>query len=56
MLENTLVVVTSDHGEGFGEHGLAGHGVSLYRPELHIPLLMALPRRVPKGRDDSGPR
>ncbi len=49
VLENTLVVVTADHGEGFGEHGLAGHGVSLYRPELHVPLLMALPHRVPEG-------
>lgn len=49
VLENTLVVVTSDHGEGFGEHNLSGHGISLYRQELHIPLLMALPSRVPEG-------
>jgi arylsulfatase A-like enzyme len=48
-LEDTLVVVTSDHGEGFGEHGLAGHGVSLYRSELHIPLMVVHPTRVPSG-------
>jgi len=48
-LRDTLVVVTSDHGEGFGEHGLAGHGVSLYRSELHIPLLLVHPTRAPAG-------
>jgi arylsulfatase A-like enzyme len=48
-LEDTLVVVTSDHGEGFGEHGLAGHGVSLYRSELHIPLMLVHPTLAPPG-------
>lgn len=45
----TLVVVTSDHGEFFGEHGLIGHGNALYLPVLHVPLLMAGPG-VPVGR------
>jgi arylsulfatase A-like enzyme len=39
-MENTLVIVTSDHGEEFGEHGLMGHGNSLYRPSLQVPLLL----------------
>ena len=49
LLQNTIVVVTSDHGEEFGEHGLFGHGVSLYRPELHIPLMVVYPPKVPRG-------
>lgn len=49
-LENTLIVVTSDHGEAFGEHGLNGHGVSLYRPETHIPLIVVHPESAPAGR------
>ena len=49
-LRNTVVVITSDHGEAFGEHGLSGHGVSLYRPETHIPLIVVHPSSVPAGR------
>ncbi len=45
LLENTLVIVTSDHGEQFGERGLMGHGVSLYRREVHVPLLVIPPAR-----------
>jgi arylsulfatase A-like enzyme len=43
VLERTLVIVTSDHGEGLGEHNLFFHGESLYRPEIHVPLLIVLP-------------
>jgi arylsulfatase A-like enzyme len=50
ILKNTLVVLTSDHGEGFGEHDLTGHGISLYRQELHVPLLVILPSGVAGGR------
>ena len=42
-LDRTLVIVTSDHGEGFGQHDLFGHGESLYRPEIHVPLVIVLP-------------
>ncbi len=45
LLENTLVIVTSDHGEQLGEHGLLGHGLSLYRQEVHVPLVVIPPRR-----------
>lgn len=54
-LENTLILVTADHGEGFGEHGLAGHGVSLYRSELHIPLILAHPTLLPTGAEVTEP-
>ena len=48
-LRNTVVVITSDHGEEFGEHGLYGHGRSLYSQELHVPLIVFGPG-VPAGR------
>jgi arylsulfatase A-like enzyme len=46
LLDNTLVVVTADHGEGLGEHKLFGHGYSLYRTEIRVPLVI----RPPAGR------
>jgi arylsulfatase A-like enzyme len=47
LMENTLVVITSDHGEQFGEHGLMNHANSLYVPTLHVPLLLSMPSRIP---------
>jgi arylsulfatase A-like enzyme len=44
-LDNMVVVITSDHGEGLGEHGLFDHGESLYNTEIDVPLLILLPRR-----------
>ena len=49
MLDNTIVIVTSDHGEHFGEHGLMAHGNSVYRPLLQVPLFIRFPERVPGG-------
>ncbi len=49
VLDNTLVIVTGDHGEQFGEHGLFGHTNSLYIQTLQVPLLMSLPSRLPSG-------
>ncbi len=49
LLENTLLIVTSDHGEQLGEHSLHGHGNSLYLQTLQVPLLIAFPSRVPEG-------
>jgi arylsulfatase A-like enzyme len=46
VLDNTLVIITSDHGEQFGEHNLFGHTNSLYMPTLHVPLLVLLPGRT----------
>lgn len=49
LLDNTLLIITSDHGEHFGEKRLFDHGTSLYLPLLHVPLLISFPRRVPAG-------
>ncbi|MEZ4269043.1 MAG: sulfatase [Myxococcota bacterium] len=42
-LADTLIVVTSDHGESFGEHGVYTHGQSVYEEEIHVPLIVSLP-------------
>lgn len=55
ILENTLVIITSDHGEEFGEHGLLDHGNSLYLASVHVPLVVHFPGRVPAGRIISEP-
>jgi len=39
-LDETLVVITSDHGDEFFDHGQAGHGWSLYQEQLHVPLIL----------------
>ncbi|MCL5005008.1 MAG: sulfatase-like hydrolase/transferase [Acidobacteria bacterium] len=46
--QNTIVIITSDHGEAFGEHGYYGHGYDLYREVLHVPLIIVGPG-VPRG-------
>ena len=48
-LDRTIVIITSDHGEQFGEHDLIGHGNSLYSQILRVPLLILYPPRVPAG-------
>jgi arylsulfatase A-like enzyme len=55
LLGETLVVVTADHGEHFGEQQLFGHGCSLYLPELHVPLLLVAPGSLPAGRVTAEP-
>ena len=41
QLTNTLLIVASDHGEAFEEHGLSDHGMSLHNEETHVPLWLA---------------
>jgi len=48
-MANTVVVVTSDHGEQFGEHGLMDHGNSLYEPLIRVPLVVVFPPGLPAG-------
>jgi arylsulfatase A-like enzyme len=46
ILDKTLVIITSDHGEEFYEHRVMSHGNSLYRESIHVPLLILLPSQV----------
>ncbi len=50
ILENTLIIVVSDHGEEFWEHGWTGHGQSLYQELSHGVLLMWNPKLIPVPR------
>ncbi len=43
MLANSWVVITSDHGEHFGDHDQFGHGSSLYNAMTHVPLILIPP-------------
>jgi len=47
LLENTIVVLTSDHGEEFMEHAVWDHGNSLYLNSVHVPLILSWPARLP---------
>lgn len=49
-LSNTHVIITSDHGEQFGEHNVYNHGFSLYAHEVHVPLLVISPDAPPDRR------
>lgn len=48
-LDNTIVIVTADHGEEFYEHKLMRHGNSVYRPSVNVPLIIRYPARLPSG-------
>jgi len=51
LLDNTLLIITSDHGEAFGEHGYEGHREGVYDEHLHIPMLLRFPGDgAPVGR------
>jgi arylsulfatase A-like enzyme len=50
VLDNTLVIVTADHGEHLGDHLLFFHGCSLYRQLVQVPLVIVDSKAVPAGR------
>lgn len=54
LVENTLVVFTSDHGEMLGDHGLSRKGLFHYEPLIRVPLLFYRPGRLPAGLRQSG--
>jgi len=43
LYDDTLIIVTADHGESFGEHNLMLHGVHLYEDNIHVPLIIKYP-------------
>lgn len=45
-LENTIVVLTSDHGEGFNEHGIWFHGVDYHQEMVKVPLFLYIPPKI----------
>ncbi len=49
LLDETLIVIASDHGEAFNEHGHEGHAQNLYREVTRVPLVFVLPFRLEAG-------
>ncbi len=47
--DQTLLIVTADHGEHLGERGMMGHRVGLYDAVLRVPLVLRCPERMPQG-------
>jgi len=61
LWDRTAVVLTGDHGEGFGEHGVTEHGFDLYPAQTKVPFIVRVPGvaprrvRVPVGHIDIAP-
>jgi arylsulfatase A-like enzyme len=53
LLDDTVVVLVSDHGEQLGEHHLIDHQYALYDAMLRVPLIVHYPARFAAGRDDA---
>jgi arylsulfatase A-like enzyme len=54
LASRTLFIVTSDHGEALGEHGMWGHGLSVHEEEVRVPLIVHWPGGLaPAVVDDS---
>ena len=49
LIDDTLIVISSDHGEAFDEHGREGHARDLYGEVTHVPLILRLPGKLPAG-------
>lgn len=51
--DETLIIVTADHGENIGEHGRIDHLFSMHETTIHIPLVVRYPARFTAGRVDT---
>ena len=51
LADRTLLVITADHGEAFGEHGQLIHGGTVYNEEVRVPLLIVNPQLFPARGD-----
>ena len=51
VLDDTIVVVTADHGEHLGEHHRIGHKYSVYNPLIRVPLIVRYPKGIEPGRE-----
>jgi len=47
--DDTLIILTADHGEEFNEHGGFWHGTTLYEEQIHVPLIVKLPKNELAG-------
>jgi len=49
LRNKTIIVLASDHGEAFGEHGREGHAKDVYTPTTHVPFIISLPFKLKEG-------
>jgi choline-sulfatase len=47
LLDDTLIVLTSDHGESLGEHGETSHAILIYESTIRVPLIFRQPHKLP---------
>ena len=50
LLDDTILIITSDHGEMFGEHGQLNHGATVWEEIIRLPLLIHYPRKIKQGK------
>ena len=50
LFDNSILIVTSDHGEMFGEHGQLNHGATIWEEISRLPLFIYSPENIPEGR------
>ncbi|HEY2090883.1 MAG TPA: sulfatase-like hydrolase/transferase [Thermoanaerobaculia bacterium] len=55
IYDKAIIVFVSDHGEGLSEHGDPEHGIFLYREEIHVPLVVKLPKSARAGETIGDP-
>ena len=55
VLDDTIVIVTADHGESLGEHGEATHAIFVYDATVRVPFIVRYPAALPAGRVYEGP-
>lgn len=53
LMDDTLLILTADHGEAFGEHELFYHDASVYNAHLHVPLWICHPDLGPQAVDET---
>jgi arylsulfatase A-like enzyme len=53
IYDNTLIIITSDHGEALGEKGFISHDVSTSQSQVHVPLIVKYPHQVAADRVDT---
>lgn len=49
-LEDTMVIIAADHGEGHGDHNFFGHSFVVYQELVHVPLMIYYPEKFPVGK------
>jgi arylsulfatase A-like enzyme len=54
LIDNSIVIITSDHGDMLGEHGLLFHEFALYEPLIRVPFLLRFPDLYRKGKQYDG--